>query len=109
MQVGSECVSRAPQPSHYLARDDPVPYLDSDGAWLQVHHDAVLGVTMIDDHAIPGIRRNRVMKWLVIIGIRFLSIVRAIGYVVAGVDHGSSRRREDLAPPARIRRARDGG
>src|SRR6202162_3057107 len=52
MQVWSECVSRVPQLSNYLARGDPVPYLDSDGAWLHVHPDAVLGVAMVDDHAI---------------------------------------------------------
>src|SRR5712671_3328035 len=43
VQVWSECVSRVPQPSNYLAHDDPVPYFDSDGARLHVHHDAVLG------------------------------------------------------------------
>ena len=36
--------------------------------------------------------------------VRFLSRVRVSGYVIAGVDHGSSRRRKDLAAPARIRR-----
>ena len=61
MQVWSECVSRVSQPSNYLARGDPVPYFDRDGAWLHVHHDAVLGVAMVDDHAISGIRHDRVM------------------------------------------------
>jgi hypothetical protein len=87
-----------------LARGDPVPDFDGDGAWLHVHHDAVLGVAMVDDHAISGVCHNRVMEWLVITGAGFLSIVRAGGYVVTGVDNGSSRRRKDLAAPARIRR-----
>src|SRR5580700_3884841 len=104
MQVWSECVSRVPQPSNYLARGDPVPYFDGDGAWLHVHHDAVLGVAMVDDHAISGISHNRVMECPVPIVARFLSRVRVRGYVVAGIDHGSRRRRKDLAAPARIRR-----
>ncbi len=54
MQVRSECVSRVSQPSNYLARGDPVPHFDGDGACLQVHHDAVLGVAMVDDHAISA-------------------------------------------------------
>ena len=61
MHVWPGRVSRAAQPSNYLARGDPVPYCDGDGAWLHVHHDAVLGVAMVDDHAISGIRHNRVM------------------------------------------------
>src|SRR5262249_12936993 len=61
MQVRSECVSRVPQLSHYLACGDPVPNFDNDGACLHVHHDAVLGVAMVDDHAISGVRHNRVM------------------------------------------------
>src|SRR5260370_39971323 len=104
MHVWSESVYRVAQPSNYLARGDPVPYCDSDGAWLQVHHDAVLRVAMVDHHAISGIRHNRVMYCPVPIGVRLLSRVRVSGYVVAGVDHGSSRRRKDLAAIARIRR-----
>ncbi len=104
MQVWSACASRAPQTSNDLARGDPVPYFDSDGACLHVHHDAVLGVAMVDDHAISRVGRNRVMEWPVIIVTRGLSRVRVFGYVIASVDHGSTRRCQDLAAPARIRR-----
>ena len=61
VQVWSECVSRVPQPSNYLARGDAVTHFDSDGARLHVHHHAVLGVAMVDDHAIAGRRIYRVM------------------------------------------------
>ena len=61
MQVWSECVSRVSQLSDHLARSHTVPNLDSDGARLHVHHDAVLGVAMIYDHAISGRRIDRVM------------------------------------------------
>src|SRR5579871_2486666 len=104
MHVWPECVSRVPQPSNYLARGDPVPYFDSDGSWLHVHHDAVLGVAMVDDHAISGIRHHRVMEWPIPIVAWLLSWVRVRGYVVAGVDHGSNRGCKDLAAIARIRR-----
>ena len=57
-----------------LARGVPAPYFDSDGAWLHVHHDAVLGVAMVDDHAISGIRHNRVMECPVPIVAGFLTL-----------------------------------
>src|SRR6185312_6718496 len=97
VDMWSECVSRHPQPSNDLPRDDPLPCFDGDGAWLHVHHDAVLGVSMVDDHAISGKRHNRIMEWPVVIGVRFLSRVRVLRYVIAGVDDGSTRRRKDLA------------
>ena len=71
---------------------------------MHVHHDAVLRVAMVDDDAISGIRHNRVMEWPVPIVARFLSRMRVRGDVVAGVDHGSSRGRKNLAAIARIRR-----
>src|SRR4029077_1739 len=108
VQVWSACASGATQPSNDLARGDPVPHFDSDGACLHVHHDAVLGVAMVDDHAISRVGVNRVMEWPVIIVVRGLSRVRVFGYVIASVDHGSSRRCPDLAAPARIRLIRVG-
>jgi hypothetical protein len=104
MQVWSECISRVPQPSNYLAGEDPIPCFDGDRARLHLHHDAVLGVAMIDDRAIAGIRHNRVAERQVpTIDLRLLSRMRVGGYVIARVDHRSSRGREDLAARARIR------
>src|SRR5258708_25990672 len=104
MQVWSECVSRVPQLSNYLARRSAVPFFHSDRGGLNGDHDAVLGVAMVDDDAISGVRHNRVMQCPVPSVARFLSRVRVSGYIVAGVDHGSGRRRKGLAAPARIRR-----
>jgi len=61
VHVWSECIARISQLSNHFAHDYLVFRFDSDGAWLHVHHDAVLRIAMIDDHAISGERRNRVM------------------------------------------------
>src|SRR5438477_10071293 len=102
MQVWSECVSRVPQPSNHLAGGDSIAYLDDDRALLHVHHYAVFGTAMVNDDAIACPRHSRVMQCVVQTSV--LSRLRVVGYIIACVSHGSSRRRYDLAAPARSRR-----